>query len=67
MTCSFFLAFLSPRAVQSRHVRNEVHFALGEEKPFLAVYLEETDLPGGLKLQIGSLQAIHRDQADTER
>jgi hypothetical protein len=56
--CAFFLVFLSPRAVASRNVRNEIYFALEEDKPFLAVHLEPTELTGGMRLQIGSLQAI---------
>jgi TolB-like protein len=54
------LYFVSPASVRSRHCRNEVQYALGQEQPVVAVYLEPTDLPGGLKLSLGSTQAILR-------
>jgi serine/threonine protein kinase len=58
--CTYFLVFLSPRAVESANVRDEIHFALTRSKPFLAVYLEETDLPKGLELRTGRIQAMHK-------
>ena len=53
-----FLVFLSPAAVASRNVKNEIHLALQRDKPFLAVYLCETELPPGLQLSISSIQAV---------
>ncbi len=55
---SVFLVFVSRSAVESRNVRNEINFALNREKPFLAVYLEDTQLPPGLELRMGDIQAI---------
>lgn len=55
---ALFVVFISPHAVESRNVRNEIHLALGEDKPFIAIHLEETKLKYGLKLNIGSLQGI---------
>src|SRR2546421_8067832 len=40
--CAYFIVFVSPLSVQSTNVRNEIHFALNEKKPFLAIHLEET-------------------------
>jgi hypothetical protein len=56
--CSLFLMFTSPRSVASENCRNEVNLALNRKKKFLAVYLEETELPPGLELRMGDLQAI---------
>ena len=58
-----FLVFISPAAVGSRNVRNEINMALSLAKPFLAVHLEDTPLPGGLRLQISSIQAIMKWRA----
>ena len=46
------------RSVASRHCRNEVQYAWEQEKALVSVYLEPTELPGGLKLTLGSAQAI---------
>lgn len=54
------LFFVTPASVASRHCRNEVHFAQSHEKPMLVVYLEETPLPPGLELIVGSHQALYR-------
>lgn len=53
-----FLVFISPNAIQSQNVRNEINFALNRQKFFVAVYLEETQLPQGLELRMGDIQAI---------
>lgn len=55
-----FLVFISPNAVESHNVRNEINFALSQKKPFLAIHIVETQLPPGLELQMGSIQAIMR-------
>lgn len=52
------LVWLSPRSAASQYVRDEVSYALNRDKPFLAAYLEETALPPGLELRIGSKQAL---------
>src|SRR3954469_15121057 len=48
--CHLFLVCLSPAAVASRHVLDEVRFALAKGRPILAVHLARTDLPDGLDL-----------------
>jgi formylglycine-generating enzyme required for sulfatase activity len=55
-----FVVFLSPSAVASRNVRNEVNFAVKHSKRLLAIHVEETTLTAGLDLQIGSIQAIKK-------
>lgn len=64
---SYFLVYISARSVASHNVRNEINFALEHPKPFLAVHLEETRLPAGLQLQIGSIQAIMKYQIPDDR
>ncbi|GHV96724.1 hypothetical protein AGMMS50293_30440 [Spirochaetia bacterium] len=58
--CLLFIVFISDASAASENVRNEINLALGEKKPFIAIWLEEAKLTSGLKLQIGSKQAIMR-------
>ena len=58
--CSGFVVMISPKSIISENVRNEVGFAISENKPFLAIFLEETDLGQGLRLQIGSRNVIYK-------
>src|SRR6056297_2151617 len=58
--CSQFVVFISPSAVASKNVRNEINYALNHSKDFLAIHLEDTQLPKGMELQMGSIQAIMR-------
>lgn len=62
--CSIFLVFITKNSVQSRNVRNEINYALANDLPFLAIYLEETELIEGLGLQMGSTQAIMKYRMD---
>jgi len=61
--------FVSQASVNSRHCRDEVHFALSRGIPVVAVYLEDVVLPVGLELSIGSTQAVmaHQFNADEYR
>jgi hypothetical protein len=56
--CALFVVFITPHSAVSPNVQNEINFAIDEKKPFLAVHLEETTLRAGIKLQIGTKQAI---------
>lgn len=56
--CAVFIVMITPTSVARENVTNEVNFALDENKPLLAIHLEETELKRGLKLRIGSKQAI---------
>lgn len=65
--CAVFLVFISPRSTASVNCRNEINLALNEGKPFLAVHLEESNLPPGLRLRMGDLQAILRFRLTRDR
>ena len=58
VNCSLFLIFTSPRSAASENCRNEINLALNRKKKFLAIHMEETELPLGLELRMGDLQAI---------
>jgi len=63
-SCAVFLVFITANSVRSRNVRNEINFALANNLPFLAIYLEDTELIEGLGLQMGSTQAIMQYRMD---
>ena len=52
------LVFITPAAVASRNVRNEVDYALSQNKTVCSIHLLETTLPPGMELRLGSVQAI---------
>lgn len=56
--CSLFVVMLTPTSAPRENVLNEINFALDEKKPFLAIHLDETELKSGLRLRIGTKQAI---------
>jgi hypothetical protein len=64
--CAYFIVFISNHSIASRNVLNEINFAIDEDKPFLAIHIEETKLPSGLKLRIGSTQAIMKYRIDSD-
>ncbi|MDL2207946.1 TIR domain-containing protein [Desulfovibrio sp. OttesenSCG-928-M16] len=53
-----FLVFISEAAVASNNVRKEIVFAVGQKKYMVCVHIEETDLPSGLKMQLGDIQGL---------
>jgi WD40 repeat protein len=61
-----FVVMITPRAVSSRNVRNEVNAALNWGKPFFAIHLVQTELPLGLELQMGDVQAVMRWRMDED-
>jgi hypothetical protein len=64
--CSLFVVFITPTAVGSPNVRNEINFALSKRVPFIAIHIQETALSPGLQLQMGSKQAILKYNMDDD-
>ena len=64
--CAYFVVYITPNAVTSRNVRNEINFGLNKGLPFLAIHLVETQLPAGLELRMGDIQAIMRFKMTAE-
>jgi hypothetical protein len=60
--CQLFLVFMSPAAMDSRNVRNEINFASSENKSIMVVFLQPTELSEGMKLQIGTVQFINKHE-----
>lgn len=57
--CFCFVAFLSREYLESSNCKDELNFARELDKPRLLVYLEETELPSGMRMRLTRLQAIH--------
>ncbi|MHC6202863.1 leucine-rich repeat protein [Breznakiellaceae bacterium SP9] len=64
--CSLFIVFISESSAASKNVRNEINMALSENKPFIAIWLEDAVITPGLKLQISSTQGIMRFRMEPE-
>jgi hypothetical protein len=60
--CRLFLAFMSPEAIESRNVRNEINMATSENKAVMVVFLRPTELSEGMKLQLGIVQFINKHE-----
>ena len=60
------VAFISDNSVKSSNCRREITFALSRNKPFISVFLEETELPLGLELQLSSAQSVLKHNFNTE-
>ncbi len=56
--CKVFLSFISPFVMESDNAQDEIHLAMNEKKPYIAVYLNKTKLTPGLKMRIGRIQGI---------
>lgn len=60
--CGCVLAFITQAALESKNCRQEINFAIDEDKPLLAAYLEACTPTAGMRMRLNSLQAIHRDR-----
>ncbi len=65
--CAVFVLFVTARSIASSNCQRELSFALDIDKPVVAVHLEETSLPSGVRLAIGDRQAILRWRFDDVR
>ena len=59
VSCGCFIAFLSNNSLSSKNCTREINFAISENKSVLAVYVEECKLSAGMKMQLGSVQALY--------
>ena len=60
LSCSVMLVLLSDNSLNSLNCKREINFALDEKKDLLVVHLEKADMTPGMKLQLNSLQAVHK-------
>jgi TolB-like protein/Tfp pilus assembly protein PilF len=64
--CARMLFFVSPRSVVSEHCRRELNFAQEEGREVIAVHLEATEMPAGLRLGLNNRQAIVKHELAEE-
>ena len=64
--CSLFIVFLTKNSVKSSNVADEINYVIDEGIPAIAIYLEECELQGGLKLRFQRKQAIMNYQMPEE-
>ena len=64
--CAAFLAFISEGSMNSHNCRREINFAIELGKDPLVVYLEYVELSLGMRMQLGSLQAMYRTRHDSD-
>lgn len=50
-----FIVFISPEAIASQNIKKEIVFASDQKKHIVSVFIAETELPLGLKLQLGHI------------
>ena len=60
--CGYFIALLSENYMASNNCKDELNFAREQGKPRLLVYLEDVNLPQGMALRLGRIQAIFMDR-----
>lgn len=60
-----FCYFITPESVRSEHCRRELNFAQSHEKRIVAVHVEETEVPDGLRLSLDNRQALFSYQMDS--
>ncbi len=67
--CAHFVYFITPRSVATENCRRELNHAIAENRELLTVFLEETDVPGGIRLHLHNRQAIlkHKLEPDAYR
>ncbi len=58
MNCNIFLSFISPNVNESDNTQDEIHLAMNQKKPLLAIYLKDTELIPGLQMRIRRVQGI---------
>lgn|GEM_PF-1283585 len=64
--CERVLFFVSPNSVDSEHCRRELNFAQEENRQVVAIHLEPTEVPAGLRLGLNNRQAIFKHELSDE-
>lgn len=60
------LVFMTNAAANSRNCRDEINFAIDQNKDILVVYLEDTNLTAGMRLRLSATQAMFYNRFCTE-
>ena len=54
-------------SILEENTQDEIHLAVNEKKPFLTIYLKDTELNAGLKMRIRRMQGIMKYEMDENR
>ena len=65
--CAYFIAFLSNSYMDSFNCKREIDFAVRKRKPFMTVFLEETNLSLGVEMQISTVQSVDYYKTSPDR
>ena len=58
VNCTKFVSFISNAYINSQNCKRELNMAVSRNKELLSIYLEPTELPLGIELQLGTYQAV---------
>ena len=64
--CALFFALMSAEYMQSDNCKDELNFARDLNKKRVLIFLEEVEMPAGMRLRLGRLQNIHKKQYEDE-
>ncbi|MBD3353006.1 MAG: TIR domain-containing protein, partial [Candidatus Lokiarchaeota archaeon] len=65
--CELFLTFISEAVCDSDNTQDEIHLAVNEKKTLVAVYLEDCNIPAGLKMRMRRIQGILKYEMSEEK
>ena len=65
--CSCVIAFISAAALASHNCRREINFAIELGKDPLVVHLEDVHMSAGMRMQLGTLQALFRQRHSSDQ
>ena len=65
--CACVVAFISNAALASQNCRREINFAIELGKDPLVVHLEDAQMTPGMRMQLGSLQAMFRQRHSSDQ
>ena len=60
--CGVAILFISDNALASKNCIREINYAISEGREMLAVYLSDVKLSPGMKMQLGTIQALFRNR-----
>lgn len=58
--CGFFISLVSKEYLASSNCKDELNYARDLEKQRILVFLEDVQLPAGMKMRVSRLQSIHK-------
>lgn len=63
--CQCILIFVTAAGLETQSLRREINFSIDLNKNLLVVYLEDVTLSAGMRLQLGTIQAMFRQRHST--